>query len=100
MIGAKWSGVFPLRVDDSVSFANRDPSVFANRNTRALIRILEPRNDAGRFRSVAVCRFVVVRQRAIKRILPGREFYRDEIASISPTRIVETAVTFGPFFVP
>src|SRR5712692_5738493 len=59
MIGAKWSGVFPLRVGDFVSFANRDPSVFANRNTRALIRVLEPRNDAGRFRSVAVCRFVV-----------------------------------------
>ena len=37
-----------------IPFANRDPSILAGGNAWALVRFLEPRNDAGRLRPVTI----------------------------------------------
>ena len=44
--------------------------------------------------------FVVVRERAIKWVLPRSKFYGDIIAPIARIRVVKTAVAFCPLFVP
>src|SRR5438552_3871405 len=76
MVGAKRPGIFPLRIDDFVSLANRDPAIFANGDGGALVSVFEPRNYMRRLRSVAGGSFIVVGQGAIKWILPRREFHR------------------------
>src|SRR5256885_15242892 len=100
MIGAKRARILPLRVCDLVSFSNRDPAIFANRDPGALINFIEPRDDARSLGPVPGGGLVVVRQRAVKRILPRRKFYRNKIASLGRIRIVEPAITFRPFVVP
>src|SRR5439155_6492948 len=54
MVRSERSCVFPLRINRSIPFANRDPSILAGGNTGALVSFLEPRNDAGRFRPVTI----------------------------------------------
>jgi hypothetical protein len=49
---------------------------------------------------MAFARFVIVRQRAVKRILPGREIHRDVIMAPRRPRIVVAAVVFRPGGVP
>src|ERR1700720_455619 len=100
MVGPKRSGIFPLRVRDLVSLLNRNPSILANRHARSLIRFLEPRNDLRRFGPVAAGGFVVVGQRAVKWVLPRREFYWSVIVPARRIRIIQTAVTLRPLFVP
>src|SRR5205807_472651 len=98
--GAKWPGIFPLRIHSSIAFVDRDPPSFARRNSRSLIRFLKPRDNPRRFGAMAVPGFVVVRQRAVKRILPRREFCRNVVAPTRRIRIVKSAVTLRPIFVP
>ena len=100
MIGAERSRVFPLRIDRSIAFADRDPSIFASRNSRALIRFLEPWNNVRGFRSMPGVCLVAVRKRAVKWILPGREFYRGVIAPVAGIGVVKTAVVFSSNFCP
>src|SRR5205823_7682873 len=100
IIGAERSCVFPLRIDRSIPFANRDPSILAGRNAGALVRFLEPRNDAGSFQPVTGRCLVIVGKRAIKRILSRRELYRNIIATMCGIGIVKSAVTSAPIFVP
>ena len=100
VVGTERSGVFPLRVNRSIAFADRDPSIFARRNGWALIRFLEPRNNARGFRAVPCSCLVAVGERAVERILPGREFYGNIIAPMCGIGIVKAAVAFGPIFVP
>src|SRR2546430_8575147 len=100
MIGPKRARIFPLRIDGSIAFADRDPSTFASGNGRALVRFPEPRNDLRRFRSMASGRLVVVGERAVKRILPRCEFYRNVITPMRAIWIVKPAITSGPIFVP
>jgi len=100
MIGPKRARIFPLRIDGSIAFADRDPSTFASGNGRALVCFPEPRNDLRRFRSMASGRLVVVGERAVKRILPRREFYRNVITPMRAIWIVKPAITSGPIFVP
>src|SRR5206468_10288179 len=73
IIGAERSCVFPLRINRSIPFANRDPSMLAGGNAGALVRFLEPRNNAGRFRTVTMACLVVVSEGAVKRVVPRRE---------------------------
>src|SRR5205807_6734778 len=94
------AGIFPLRIDDFVSLANRDPAIFANGDGGALVSVFEPRNYMRRFRSVAGGSFVVVGQGAIKWILPRREFHRRIILPARRIWVIETAITFRPLFVP
>src|SRR5436305_12765623 len=100
MIGAERACVFPLRVSRSIPFANRDPSILAGGNRGALVRFLEPRNDAGCFRTVPGGCLVVVWQGAVKRVLSRRELYRNVIAAMRRIWIVKSAVTSAPIFVP
>src|SRR5438874_11967622 len=82
IIGAERSCVFPLRINRSIPFANRDPSILAGGNAGALVRFLEPRNDAGRFRPVTSSCFGVVWEGAVKRVLARRELYRNVVAAM------------------
>src|SRR5206468_3509311 len=86
--------------DTSLTFANRDPSILAGGNAGALVRLLEPRNDMGRFRPVTIGCFVIVWEGAVKRILSRRKFHWNVIAPVRGIRIVKTAVIPGPIFVP
>ena len=100
MVRSEWSCVFPLRISDSVAFTDRDPSVLASRNSRTLVRLLKPRNNARRLRPVASTCFVVVGKCAVKWVLLWYEFYRDIITPMGGIWIVKTTVVFGPLFVP
>src|SRR5262249_17442736 len=100
VIGAERSCVFPLRVCDAVAFTDGDPVVFTGGNRRALICFAEPGNNSRRFGPMTLPPFVVVRERAIKRIEFWREVYGDIIAATSRIRLVHAAVVFGPLIVP
>src|SRR5439155_11373964 len=100
VISTERAGVFPLRIDCSIAFANGDPSILAGGNGWALVCFVEPGNNTRRFGPMALSRFVIIGKRAVKWVLPRREFYRDVIAATSGIRIVEPAIIFGPFFVP
>jgi hypothetical protein len=99
MIGAERSCVFPLRINRSIPFANRDPSILAGGNAGALVRFLEPWDDPRRFRPVATRCLVIVREGAVKRVLSRRELYRNVIAAMRGIRIVKPAITSAPMFV-
>ena len=100
MIGPERARVFPLGVGDLVPFPDRDPAVFAGGNARTLIGLVEPRNYSRRFGPVAVARFVVVRQRALKRVLARGELRRNKIVPMRFLRIVEPAVVLRPVCIP
>ncbi len=100
MVRSEWSCVFPLRISDSIAFADRDPSIFASGNSRALVRLFEPRNNARRLRPVACMCFVVVGACAVKWVLPRCKFYRDIITPMGRIWVIKTAVVFCPSFVP
>src|SRR5260370_27356920 len=100
MVCSKRSGIFPLRVGDLVSLANRNPAILANGDARPLIRFVKPRNDPRRFGPVASGGFVVVGKCVIKGILPRSEFRRNVIPPARRIVIVKAAVTFRPLFVP
>src|SRR5438477_3799292 len=100
IIGAKRSCVFPLRISRSIPFANRDPSILAGGNAGALVRFLEPRKDAGRFRPVTIACLVVVWEGAVKRVLSRRELYRNVIAAMRGIWVVKSAITSARIFVP
>ena len=100
MVRLEWPCVFPLRISNSIAFADRDPSIFTSGNSRTLICLLEPRNNARRFRPVACTSFVVVGECAVKRVLPRCKFYRDIITPMGRIWVIKTAVVFCPSFVP
>ena len=100
MVRSEWSCVFPLRISNSIAFADRDPSIFARGNSRTLVRLFEPRNNARRFRPVACMCFVVVGECAVKWVLLRCKFYRDIITPMGRIWVIKTAVAFCPLFVP
>ena len=100
MVRSEGSCVFPLRISNSIAFADRDPSILASGNSRTLVRLLKPRNNTRRFRPMTSMCFVVVRECAVKWVLLRCKFYRDVITSMGGIWIVKTTVVFGPLFVP
>src|SRR4029077_2440951 len=100
MISAERSGVFPLRIGNSITFADCDPSIFARGKSRALVRLSEPRNNARRFRPVACMCFVVVGECAVKWVLTRCKFHRDIITPMGRIWVIKTAVVSCPAFVP
>jgi len=100
MISSERSRILPLRISSLITFADRDPSTLASGYSRSLVRFVEPRHNARRFRPVAGVRFVVVGQGAVKRVLPRSKPYRQIISSMRGVRIVKPPVIFRPFFVP
>src|SRR6266513_4022718 len=97
---SKWSCVFPLRISNSIAFADRNPSIFASGNSWALIRFFKPRNNARRFRSVASTCFIVIGECAVKRVLPRCKSFWDIIAPMGGIWVIKTAVVFCPLLVP
>src|SRR5437016_10281515 len=100
MIRAERTSVFPLRIRDAITLANRDPSAFASRNSGTLIGLLDPGNNARRFGPMTLLRFVVIWKRAVKRILSRREVYGSVITAMTRIGIVNPAIIFGPLRVP
>src|SRR5438045_4955558 len=100
VISAEGSCLFPLRINRSIPLANRDPSILAGGNARALVRFLEPWNDAGRLPPVTNGCLVVVREGAVKRVLSRCELHRNVIAAMRRIWIVKSAVTSAPVFIP
>src|SRR6266576_33819 len=99
VIGAERSCVLPLRINGSVTSADCDPTAFASRNRWALVRFLKPWNNPRGFRPMSSSCLVAVRKRAVKWILPGREFYGDIITPMRGIGIIKPTVIFGPIFV-
>src|SRR5206468_5788806 len=100
MVSAEWTSVFPLCIRDAITFANRDPPVFARRNSGTLIDFIEPGNNSRRFGPMTLLRFVVIWKRAVKRIQSRREVYGSVITAMSGIRIIKAAIIFGPLRVP
>src|SRR5471032_1415626 len=100
MIGPERPSILPLCVNGFVPLSNRNPPALAGGDARPLIRFLEPRHDPRRLSPVAVGRFVVVRQRTIKWILPRREPGRNEIVPMRALGIVKAAIVPRPIRVP
>ena len=100
MVCPKRPGVFPLCICDSIAFADRNPPIFASGSSWASICFFKPRNNARCFRVVASVRFIVVRERAIKRVLPGSKFYWDIVGPMSRIWVIKPAVALCPLFVP
>src|SRR5436189_6140970 len=73
IIGAERSCVFPLRINRSIPFANRDPSILAGGNAGTLVRFLEARHDDGRFRPVTIGCLEGVWECSVKRVAAGGE---------------------------
>ena len=71
MVGAEGSAIFPLGVANAIAFADRQPAVFANGVARFCVGSPKPWNYQRRFRLELPMGDVVVREGAIKRILPG-----------------------------
>src|SRR5207244_7101400 len=78
----------------------REPTIPGRGKRGALVRFLEPWNDAGRFRSMTIGGLVVVWEGTVKRVLSRRELYRNVIAPMRGIWIVKSAVTSAPIFVP
>ena len=100
VVGSERSGVFPLRIRGSIASADCDPSVFASRYGRSLLRFSKPRNNPRRFGPMTFTCFVVVGKRAVKWVEPWRETYRNVIAAMSRIRFVDSTVIFCPLLVP
>src|SRR5215467_11684872 len=100
MVRSEWSRVFPLCISDSIAFADGYPSIFTSGNSRVLISLFEPRNNARRFWPMPGMRLVVVRKCAVKWVLLRRKFYRNVLTPMGRIRIIKTAVAFYPLFVP
>src|SRR5438552_19177776 len=100
MIGAEWSGVFPLRVDDAIAFTDCNPTIFAGGHSWALIGVLKPGNNARCLGTMAFLCFVIVRERAVERVLPWRETYRNVVAAMGRIRLVDAAIILCPVLVP
>lgn len=100
MVCPKRTRIFPLRICDSIAFADYNPSIFASGDTRALIRFFEPWNNARCFGLMAFACFIVVREGAIKRVLPWSKFCRYVMVTMSWIGVIKTAVALGPLFVP
>src|SRR6266705_2883942 len=100
MVGAKRSGIFPLRISDAIAFADCNPTIFASGHTWPLIGVLKPGNNARRFRPMAFPGFVIVRERAVERVLPRGETYRNVVAATGSIRLVGAAIILCPILVP
>src|ERR1700745_792763 len=73
MVGTEGSAIFPLGIANTIAFADRQPVVFANRAARFAIGTPKPRDNPRGLRLELSVRDIVVREGAIKRILPGRK---------------------------
>src|SRR4029434_4889499 len=91
VISAERSSIFPLCINGPIAFANGDPSIFARRDSRALVRVLKPGYNTWRFRPMAGARLIVVGKGAVEWILSRCEFYGNVIAATRRIRLRKVA---------
>src|SRR5262245_45516681 len=100
MVCAKWPTILPLRVAEAVAFADGDPTMAADGLPRPGVRLLEPRDYQRRFRLKLTVSDVVIRQRAVERILPRDERDWDVIPARARLRVVRPAIIGCPIEIP
>src|SRR5581483_3204943 len=100
MVRAEWPAVRPLRVNDPVSLSDSDPAIAADGLAVFDVGFLEPRDYARRFGLGRAVRNVIIRQRAIKRVLSWNKPHWDVVAPRGWVGIVEPAVVLLPLRIP
>src|SRR5205809_1480157 len=100
MVGAERSGIFPLCVRDSIALADCNPTIFAGGHAWPLIDVLTPGNNARRFGPMPFSCFVIIRKRAVERVLPWGETYGNVVAAMGSIRLVDAAIILCPVLVP
>src|SRR4029077_4168399 len=100
MVGAKRAAILPLRVAEAIPFANGNPTMAADRLPRPGVGLLKPWDHKRRFRLELAVRNIVIRQRAVERILPRDEGYWNVIPSRARLRVVRPAVIPCPIEIP
>src|SRR5436853_6014076 len=104
MIRPERTAIFPLGVTRPIPLANRDPAMLTDRLASLVtapgMLLFKPWYDKRRFRFGLAVSYVVIGQRAVKRILPRNERYRYIIVARPRLGIIETTVAAGPIRVP
>src|SRR6516165_10212653 len=100
MVCAKWPTILPLRVAEAVAFADGDPTVAADGLPRPGVRLLEPWDYQRGFRLKLAVSDVVIRQRAVERILPRDKRDWDVIPARARVRGIRAAVIRRPIVIP
>src|SRR5262249_54708801 len=100
MVRAKRATILPLRVAEAIAFADRDPTMAADRLPRAGVGLTEPWDHEWSFRFKLAVRDVVIRQREVKRILPRDERNWNVIPTRTRLRVVRAAVIRRPIQIP
>src|SRR6266404_9885571 len=100
MIGSKRTAIFPLGITGPISFADCDPTMPADGLSLAHVSLLEPRDHQRPFGFELAMSHVVVRQRAIERILPRNECHWDVATPRRALRVIEPTVIRLPIQIP
>src|SRR5207302_9741207 len=100
MIRAEGTAVRPLREGHAISLADGHPTVAADRLAVFDIGLFKPRDDLRRLRLRRAVSDVVVRQRAVKRILSGNETNGNVVPASARLGIIEATVVSLPIGVP
>src|SRR5262245_39496842 len=96
MVCAKRATILPLRIAEAIAFADRDPTMAADRLPCAGVGLLEPWDHERSFRLELAVGNVVIRQREVERILPRDERNRNVISARARLRVVRAAVIRRP----
>ena len=100
MIGEEWAAIFPFGITRAIAFTNGHPAVPAYGLSRSCVSLFEPGDDERRFRlELAMCD-IVVRQRAVERVLARNERYRNIIAPGRWIGVIDAAIVLFPLLVP
>src|SRR5262249_16325378 len=100
MVRPKRTAILPLRVTHAIAFANGYPAMTADRLARPGIGLLKPRDHYGGLRLEWAVRDIVIRQRAVERILLRNECDGYVIPARPGVRVVRPAIATRPFQVP
>src|SRR6266404_6676903 len=100
MVSAKWAAVLPLSITSAIAFTNSEPTVPAYRLSLPCIGLFEPRNHERRFRLKLAMRDIVIRQRAVERILFRNKRHRNVIAPRARLGVIVSPVIRRPIKVP
>ena len=79
MIGTERTTIFPLRVADPIAATDGYPAIFANRMPLLHERLSKPWDNNRCFGLKLSMRDIVIREGAVKRVLPRDEVYRDVV---------------------
>src|SRR5437868_14529372 len=96
MISAKRSAIFPLSITDPVPFADCNPPIFTDGFARLGISLFKPGDDQRCLWFELAMSHIVVREGAVKGILPRHEGDRNIVAAGGRIGIIKTAIIGCP----